>query len=163
MPSARSSARVAPVITRAAALASGTPVALAAKGTVREARGLASSTYAVPSCTANCTLSGPFTSKASAIRRVWASIAATASPLRVAGGMEQAESPEWTPACSTCSITAPMRTSPAPSRTASTSTSTASSRNRSTSTGCSAAGSPAEARAPEEARAAMASARPSSS
>ena len=44
IPSARSSAMVAPSITRAAALAIGTPVALATKGTVREARGLASST-----------------------------------------------------------------------------------------------------------------------
>ncbi len=41
-PSARSSARVAPTITRAATLASGTPVALATNGTVRLARGLAS-------------------------------------------------------------------------------------------------------------------------
>ena len=43
-PSARSSAIVAPSMIRAAALASGTPVALATNGTVREARGLASST-----------------------------------------------------------------------------------------------------------------------
>ena len=44
MPSARSSATVAPSITRAAALASGTAVALDTNGTVRLARGLASST-----------------------------------------------------------------------------------------------------------------------
>ena len=43
-PSWRSSARVAPTITRAATMATGTPVALATKGTVRLARGLASST-----------------------------------------------------------------------------------------------------------------------
>jgi hypothetical protein len=43
-PSARSSASVAPTITRAATLASGTPVALATNGTVRLARGLASIT-----------------------------------------------------------------------------------------------------------------------
>ncbi len=43
-PEARSSAIVAPAITRAAALASGTPVALATNGTVRLARGLASRT-----------------------------------------------------------------------------------------------------------------------
>ena len=43
-PSARSSAMVAPIMTRAAALASGTAVALDTNGTVREARGLASST-----------------------------------------------------------------------------------------------------------------------
>ena len=44
IPSARRSAIVAPSITRAAAFASGTPVALDTKGTVRLARGLASST-----------------------------------------------------------------------------------------------------------------------
>ena len=43
-PSARSSAIVAPSMIRAAALASGTAVALETNGTVREARGLASST-----------------------------------------------------------------------------------------------------------------------
>ncbi len=43
-PSARSSANVAPVITLAATMATGTPVALATKGTVRLARGLASRT-----------------------------------------------------------------------------------------------------------------------
>ena len=44
MPSSRSSLTVAPSMTRAAALAMGTPVALATNGTVREARGLASMT-----------------------------------------------------------------------------------------------------------------------
>ncbi len=44
IPSSRSSCTVAPSMTRAAALAIGTPVALATKGTVREARGLASMT-----------------------------------------------------------------------------------------------------------------------
>ena len=43
-PSARSSAIVAPSMIRAAALASGTAVALDTNGTVRDARGLASST-----------------------------------------------------------------------------------------------------------------------
>ena len=43
-PSSRSPASVWPTMTRAAAMASGTPVALATKGTVRLARGLASST-----------------------------------------------------------------------------------------------------------------------
>ena len=43
-PSTRSSAMVVPMAIRAAALASGTAVALDTKGTVREARGLASST-----------------------------------------------------------------------------------------------------------------------
>ena len=44
MPSARSSAMVAPSITRAAAFASGVAVALETNGTVRDARGFASST-----------------------------------------------------------------------------------------------------------------------
>ncbi len=43
-PSARSSAMVAPSMIRAAAIASGTAVALDENGTVRDARGLASST-----------------------------------------------------------------------------------------------------------------------
>ncbi len=43
-PSSRSSPRVAPTMTRAATMATGTPVALATNGTVRLARGLASST-----------------------------------------------------------------------------------------------------------------------
>jgi hypothetical protein len=44
MPSARRSAIVAPSMMRAAALASGTAVALDTNGTVRDARGLASRT-----------------------------------------------------------------------------------------------------------------------
>jgi hypothetical protein len=44
IPSARSSATVAPSITRAAALASGVAVAFDTNGTVRDARGLASRT-----------------------------------------------------------------------------------------------------------------------
>ena len=43
-PSARSSDNVAPMITRAATMATGTPVDLATKGTVRLARGFASRT-----------------------------------------------------------------------------------------------------------------------
>ncbi len=43
-PRSRSEAIDSPAMTCAAALASGTPVALATNGTVREARGLASST-----------------------------------------------------------------------------------------------------------------------
>ena len=57
---------------------------------------------------------------------------------RVGGGIAHAESPECTPASSTCSITPPMYTSPVWSRTASTSTSMASDRKRSISTGRSA-------------------------
>ena len=55
---------------------------------------------------------------------------------RVIGGSAQAESPEWMPASSMCSIT-PPRYSSCPSYRASTSISMASSRNRSISTGCS--------------------------
>ena len=69
-PSARSSASVAPTITRLATLASGTPVALATNGTVRLARGLASITKTWPLFTAYCTLMSPMTSRASAMRRV---------------------------------------------------------------------------------------------
>jgi hypothetical protein len=52
----------------------------------------------------------------------------------VIGGRAQAESPEWIPASSMCSMTPPRKRS-VPSKSASTSISTASSRNRSTSTG----------------------------
>jgi hypothetical protein len=69
-PSSRSSASVAPSITREATLARGTPVALATNGTVREARGLASMTNTWLALTANCTLMSPFTSRASAIAAV---------------------------------------------------------------------------------------------
>src|ERR1017187_8511436 len=48
IPSARSPATVAPSMILAAALASGTAVALETNGTVRDARGLASSTYRTP-------------------------------------------------------------------------------------------------------------------
>ena len=50
-----------PVMIRAAALASGTAVALDENGTVRDARGLASSTYSVWSLSAYCTFSRPRT------------------------------------------------------------------------------------------------------
>ena len=58
-PSSRSSASVEPAITRAATLASGTPVALATNGTVRDARGLASMTNTWFALTAYCTLIRP--------------------------------------------------------------------------------------------------------
>ena len=119
-------------------MASGTPVALATNGTVRLARGFASITYTVEPTTANCTLISPRTSRRSAIARVYASMTSTTHGTRVGGGIAHAESPECTPASSTCSITPPMYTSPAWSRTASTSTSMASDRKRSISTGRSA-------------------------
>ena len=54
---------------------------------------------------------------------------------RVWGGSAHAESPECTPASSTCSMTPATKTSPVRSRSASTSTSMASSKKRSMSTG----------------------------
>ena len=69
-PSARSSAMVAPSMIRAAALASGTAVALDTNGTVREARGLASSTYRASSLSAYWTLSSPRTPTPRAIASV---------------------------------------------------------------------------------------------
>ena len=70
MPSSRSSSMVAPSMIRAAALASGTAVALETNGTVREARGLASSTYSVSSLRAYWTLSRPRTPTPRAIASV---------------------------------------------------------------------------------------------
>ena len=150
-PSARSSSSIAPSITRVATLASGTPVALATNGTVRLARGLASITYTVVPVTAYCTLIRPRTSRRSAIAAVYASITSTTHDGSVGGGIAHAESPEWTPASSTCSMTPPMSTSPASSRTASTSTSTASSRKRSISTGRSDDSPPSRPRLPKPA------------
>ena len=76
-PSSANSAKVAPHMTRAATLTSGTPVAFATNGTVREARGFASITKTCPvpgsppeRLTANWTLIRPCTSSASAMRRV---------------------------------------------------------------------------------------------
>jgi len=130
----RSSAIEVPSMTRAAALASGTAVALDTNGTVREARGLASSTYRVSPCSAYWTLSSPTTPIPRAIASVERRMTSITPRPRVIGGSAQDESPECTPASSMCSITPPMKTS-SPSHSASTSISTASSRNRSTSTG----------------------------
>ena len=60
-PSVLSSAIVAPSMILVAALSSGTAVALDTNGTVREARGLASSTYKIPPASAYCTFSRPRT------------------------------------------------------------------------------------------------------
>ena len=121
---------------RAAALASGTAVALDTNGTVRDARGLASSTYSTPAASAYCTFSSPRTPTPRAMPSVEVLIRSMYSWLSVIGGSAQAESPEWIPASSMCSIT-PPRYSCDPSYSASTSISIASSRNRSMSTGCS--------------------------
>ncbi len=85
---------------------------------------------------ANWTFMSPTTLSARASLRVSSRRSACISRVRLMGGSEQPESPEWTPACSTCSMMPPMRTS-SPSQTASTSTSMATSRKRSSSTGLS--------------------------
>ncbi|SKZ92565.1 Uncharacterised protein [Mycobacteroides abscessus subsp. abscessus] len=130
----RSSAMVSPSMTRAHAFASGTDVAFDTNGTVRLARGFASRTYRMSSLSAYWTFISPRTpiplANASVERRT---ISRSDRP-SVIGGSAHAESPEWIPASSMCSMTPPMYTS-VPSHSASTSISTASSRKRSTSTG----------------------------
>ncbi len=106
-PSARSWVMVAPTITRAAAFASGTAVAFDTKGTVRDALGLASRTYRTSDCIAYWTLSRPRTPTPSAISRVDSRIRSKSARPSVIGGRAHAESPEWTPASSMCSITPP--------------------------------------------------------
>ena len=123
-----------PVSTSVAIRASDTPITFETNGTVREARGFASSTQIRSSFTASCRFSRPSTPRRRASRRVMSSISSSSSSESVAGGIWHDESPECTPASSMCSITAPMNTSE-PSDTASTSTSIAPSRNRSISTG----------------------------
>ena len=126
-----------PSITFVAIRASGSPVALATNGTVREARGLTSSTKIFPFWIANWMLTSPRTPSASASRRVSARTSSSSSrTARWYGGSTQALSPEWIPASSMCCITAATTTS-SPSQSASTSSSKASSRKRSSSTGCS--------------------------
>jgi hypothetical protein len=62
-------ASFSPAATRAATLANGTPVALATNGTVRDARGLTSSTYRSSPISANCTFMRPMTPSSRAIVR----------------------------------------------------------------------------------------------
>ena len=100
-------------------------------GTVREARGLTSSTYTTRSLMANWMFISPTTPSSSAIARVCSRIASSSRPLTDQGGSEQAESPEWMPASSMCSMIPPI-TTVVPSEMASTSISMASSRNLST-------------------------------
>ena len=123
-------------------MASGWPVALDTNGTVREARGLASITYSSSSPnTANWMLIRPITPSRSAIARVACSTCSSmAGPSDIAG-ITQAESPECTPASSTCCMIAPIRTS-SPSQSASTSISIAFSRKRSRKISLSAGSSP---------------------
>ena len=72
----------------------------------------------------------PTTPSRIAIRALASSTCPSMSGPSDMAGITQALSPEWTPASSTCCITAPMRTL-SPSQSASTSTSIAFSRNRS--------------------------------
>ena len=83
---------------------------------------------------ANCTFIRPTTSSALAISVVCRRSSSCRRFGSEYGGSEQAESPEWMPACSTCSMIPPIITS-WPSLMQSTSTSIASSRKRSSSTG----------------------------
>ena len=78
----------------------------------------------------------PITPSSSAICSVVARISSSISSPRLSGGITQAESPEWTPASSTCCMIPATQTS-SPSPSASTSTSIAFSRKRSSSSGCS--------------------------
>src|SRR5262249_10313727 len=111
-PSSRNSSSVEPSITLVATLASGTPFALATNGTVGVARGLASITNTAWLSTAYWTLIRPRTSSRLAIAVVYCMITSTTQSGNVWGGIAQAESPECTPASSTCSITPPISTSP---------------------------------------------------
>ncbi len=146
-PAARRSAMDSPTITRAAALASGVPVALETNGTVRDARGLASRTYRTSLTSAYWTLSRPRTPTPLAMASVERRMRAISVSLSDTGGSTHAESPEWMPASSMCSMT-PPRNSSSPSYSASTSISIASSRNRSMSSGAaSVPGAPSRAAA----------------
>jgi hypothetical protein len=77
----------------------------------------------------------PTTPKASATSLVHSRMTAKVSSGMDCVGIEHAESPEWMPACSMCSMMPQMTTLPWESRSASTSSSTARSRYLSTSTG----------------------------
>mmetsp|Transcript_834 Transcript_834/g.3462 ORF Transcript_834/g.3462 Transcript_834/m.3462 type:complete len:311 (-) Transcript_834:2583-3515(-) len=127
---------VAPAITSDAYLARGWPIALATKGTVRDARGLASMMYTVPSgITAYWMLMRPTTPRRFATLGVHSRMVARDDSLMVCEGMLHAESPECTPACSMCSMMPAITTLPSASQSASTSSSVALFRYLSTSTG----------------------------
>ena len=84
-----------------------TPVALVANGTVRDARGLTSSTKTSPSATASWTFISPTTPSAEPSRRTISVTFRYVTGSSDWAGSTQAESPEWTPASSTCCMTAP--------------------------------------------------------
>ncbi len=101
-----------PIITFAARFAQPMPVALPTKGTVRLARGFTSMTYTSSApvswffCTAHWQFISPRTPRRSAICRDKRLISSIVSGFSECGGIVQAESPEWMPASSMCSITA---------------------------------------------------------
>ena len=105
----RSSASVAPTMTRAATFASGTPVALLTNGTVRLARGFASmhEHLAVLHRVLHVEQPDDVERVGQRVRCAPRSSRATSAE-SVGGGIAHAESPECTPASSMCSMTPPM-------------------------------------------------------
>ncbi len=110
-PWARSRAIDEPVMSNAAAFASGTAVAFDTNGTVRDALGLASSTYRTSSLRAYWTLSRPRTPMPLAMASVERRTVSRSVWPSVMGGSAHAESPECTPASSMCSMTPPRYSS----------------------------------------------------
>ena len=104
------SRRVLPAEILAATLARGTPMTFDTNGTVREARGFTSRMKMPrPSRgTANCTFIKPRTSSSRASARDCSLMASMVAAGSEKGGSAQAESPEWMPASSMCSITPPI-------------------------------------------------------
>ena len=92
---------------RDAAFARGTDVALDTNGTVREARGLASMTYSVSSRRAYWTFIRPLTPMPCASLAVDSRTKSMMPWPSDIGGRAHAESPEWMPASSMCSMTPP--------------------------------------------------------
>ena len=104
------SASDTPAITLAAILATGMPVAFETNGTVRLARGLTSSTYtilpAVFLLDGELDVHQPADAQLAGQRvRGFANLGRAIGPCRLYGGIAQAESPEWMPASSMCSMT----------------------------------------------------------
>ncbi len=83
-----------------------TPIAFDANGTVRDARGFTSSTNTSSSATASCTFSTPTTPSAGPSRRTISCDLGGGGGASDCAGSTQAESPECTPASSTCCMTA---------------------------------------------------------
>ena len=101
-------------MTFAASFASGTPMALLTNGTVRDARGLTSSTNTFSSLTAYCTFIRPTTFNSRAMACVYSRMVSMTFLESVCGGRTIAASPECTPANSMCSRMPPMTMVPSP-------------------------------------------------